>query len=77
MLSPHMVHEDVVDHWTHCGGKAGQVVNHTDPDAVHLHPGDTKRQEHQEKEKRDAWGDGKLGVKRKKEDRGEKRWRKK
>lgn len=60
MFSPHVVHEHMVDHWAHGGAEAGQVVDHTDPYAVHLHPGDTKRQQHQEKEKRDAWGDRKI-----------------
>lgn len=54
MFSSYMVHENMVDHRANGGAEAGQVVDHTDPDTVHLHPGDTKRQQHQEEEKRDA-----------------------
>lgn len=43
MFPSHMVHEDVVDNWAHGGAEAGQVVDHTDPDALHLPPRDTKR----------------------------------
>lgn len=59
MFPSHMVHEHMVDHRAHCGAEAGQVMDRTDPGAVHLHPGDTKGQEHQEEEKRDAWREGK------------------
>lgn len=54
MFASHMVHEHMVDHRAYGGAEAGQVVDHTDPEAVHFHPGDTKRQQHQEKEKGDA-----------------------
>lgn len=54
MLSSHVVHEHMVHHRAHGGAEAGQVVDHTQPDAVHLHPGDAERQQHQEKEKRDT-----------------------
>lgn len=49
----------MVEHRANGGAEAGQVVNHTYPSAVHLHPGDAKRQQHQEKEERNAWGDRK------------------
>lgn len=61
MLSSHMVHEHMIDHGAYGGGEAGQVMDHTDPGAVHFFPGDTERQQHQEKEKRDAWGNQKSG----------------
>lgn len=40
----HMVHEHMVDHWPYGGAEAGQVVDHTDPHALHLHPGYAERQ---------------------------------
>lgn len=73
MFTSDMVHEHMVDHRAYCGAEAGQVVDDTDPDAVHLHPGDTKRQHHQEKEKRDAWGDREIRSWKAGKDRGEAR----
>lgn len=46
-------------------------MDHTDPDIVHLHPGNTKRQQHQEKEKRDACGDHEIRSSKVGKDRGE------
>jgi len=57
MFSSYVVHEQMVDHRADGGAEAGQVVDDTNPGAVHLHPGDTKRQHHQKKEERNAWGD--------------------
>lgn len=54
VLSPDVIHEDVIDHRAHGGAEAGQVVDHADPGALHLHPWDTERQQHQEKKERDA-----------------------
>ena len=55
MFSAHVVHEDMVEDWTHSGGKASQVVYHTYPEALHLCPGNAERQQHQEKEERNSW----------------------
>lgn len=65
MFSPHMVHEHMVEHGAHRGAEAGQVVDHADPHAVHLQPGDTERQQHQEEEKGDACGGQQIRSERK------------
>lgn len=54
VFASHVVHEQVVDHRSQGGAQTGQVVDHADPDAVHLHPGDAKRHQHQEKKQGDA-----------------------
>lgn len=64
MPSSSVVHKQVVEDRADGGTEAGQVVDYTDPSAVHLHPGDTVRQQHQEQEERDAWEDGERGNKR-------------
>lgn len=55
VLPSHVVHEDVVEDGAHGRREAGQVVGNADPAALHLRPGNAERQQHQEKEERDAW----------------------
>lgn len=55
----------MVEHWSYGWAQAGQVVDHTDPDTVHLHPGDTKRHQDQEKKQGNAWAKAGKGESKK------------
>lgn len=52
-----VVHEEVIEHGAQLGRQASQEVHHAQPRDADLRPGNVERQQHQEANQRDAWGE--------------------